>query len=106
MADTIVDLRIYTLKPRATPEYVQTFREHGLPLQIKYLGKPLGYYTSEIGPLNQIVHLWGYESLADMEARRAARNADPAWQKFTAMNGHLVDTQEDRILRKVMLPGL
>ncbi|MCC7425615.1 MAG: NIPSNAP family protein [Alphaproteobacteria bacterium] len=106
MADNIVNLRIYTLKPRATPEYLRLFREHGLALQLKYLGAPLGYYQSEIGPLNQIVHLWGYESLADMEARRGARNADPAWKAYGQMNGHLVDHQEDRVLRKVELPRL
>ena len=35
------------------------------------LGPPLGWYISmDIGELNQVVHLWGYESLADRASRR------------------------------------
>ena len=66
----IVDLRCYTIRPRGLPAFLKLFEEEGLPLQLKYLGAPVGYYVSEIGPLNQVTHLWGYENLADMEARR------------------------------------
>ena len=32
----------------------------------------MGYYTSHIGPLNQVLHLWRYDSLAEMERKRTA----------------------------------
>jgi hypothetical protein len=38
--------------------------------------------VSYIGPLNQVVHLWRYDNLADMEKKRTARDADPAWGEF------------------------
>jgi len=44
-----------------------------LPVQQKFLGGLVGFFTCEIGTLNRIVHMWKYESLADREARRAAR---------------------------------
>jgi hypothetical protein len=68
-------------------------------LQKKYLGDPLGYYYTEVGPLNQVVHLWAYEDLADMERRRAARNADPAWAEFRSLAAGCVHTQEDKLVR-------
>ena len=102
----LVNMRIYTIRPRGIPEFLRIFEELGLPVQIRHLGPPVGYYISEIGPLNQVTHLWEYDSLADMEARRAARNADPDWAKYTAASAGFVTVQEDRIIRRVMFKSL
>jgi hypothetical protein len=107
MADKpIIDLRIYTIIPRGMPEYLKLFEEMALPIQLRHIGPPVGYYTTEIGALNQVVHLWGFDSLADMEARRAARNADPGWPGYLAASAHLVLAQENRIIRRVDFKSL
>jgi hypothetical protein len=54
----VIDLRIYTIRPRGMPEYLKLFEELALPVALKHLGQPLGYYVTQIGPLNQVVHLW------------------------------------------------
>ena len=41
-----------------------------------------------------------------MEARRAARNADPDWQKYVAATEGFVVAQEDRILRRAVFKAL
>jgi hypothetical protein len=102
----IIDMRIYTIRPRGMPEYLKLFEEMALPIQLRHIGAPIGYYTSEIGALNQVVHLWGFDSLADMEARRAARNADPEWATYLAASAHLMLAQEDRIIRRVVFKSL
>jgi hypothetical protein len=102
----IIDLRIYTIRPRGMPEYLKLFEELALPIQLRHIGPPVGYYTAEIGALNQVVHLWAFDSLADMEARRAARNADPGWPAYLAASAHLVLAQENRIIRRVEFQSL
>ena len=64
-----IDLRTYTITPRLMPEYLELFERMGLPVLTETLGNPLGFYTSVTGQLNQFVHLWGYESLAEYERR-------------------------------------
>ena len=78
----IIDHRIYTCAPNKLPLFAKLYEEEGLPLQRKYLGEPIGFYQTHIGPLSRLVHLWQYESLADREARRDAMEADPAWQAY------------------------
>ena len=102
----IIDLRIYTIRPRGMPEYLKLFEDLALPIQLCHIGPPVGYYTAEIGALNQVVHLWGFDSLADMEARRTARNADPGWPAYLAASAHLVLAQENRIIRRVDFKSL
>ena len=59
----IVDLRIYTVRPGQVENFVALYRDYAWPLQQKYLGRCLGWYTSFDGVLNQVVHLWAYDSM-------------------------------------------
>jgi hypothetical protein len=97
----IVDLRIYTCHPGRMPEWVALYKEYGWPLQQKYLGRCIGWFTTVEGELNTVVHLWAYEDQADRERRRNAMAADPAWQDFLRRSKELgaLVRQENRILR-------
>lgn len=95
----IVDLRVYTLQPGRTGELLELFEAEGLPLYRKYCGTLIGYFTSESGTLNQVIHLWGYRDVLDRETRRARLAEDPAWQTYLRRSLPLVLHQESRILR-------
>lgn len=71
----------------------------GLPLQMEHLGNLVGFFVSEIGPLNQVVHLWAYNSIADREIRRERMAADPRWQTFLTGNHGMFASQEIKILK-------
>src|SRR5258708_12839288 len=64
----IVEMRIYTLKPGTTAKFEANF-EKGLPNRLKL--SPLGaFWHTEVGTLNQVIHLWPYESTADRDRCR------------------------------------
>lgn len=94
----IVEERIYTCHPGKAPQYVQMYEAEGLAIQRPILGNLVGYFTSDIGTLNQVVHLWAYESMADRATRRAKLLSDPAWKAYIAKVQPLVLTQENKIL--------
>ncbi len=50
------------------------------------------------GALSTYTSLWGYESFAEREERRAALQARPDWQAFLARIQPLIHTQQNRIL--------
>lgn len=95
----IVDVRTYTLIPRKLPVYVGLFERHALPVMKRHGLELMGYYTSHIGPLNQVVHLWRYDSLADLERKRTARDADPEWAAFQKLTEGMVLMQDNKIMR-------
>ena len=94
----IVEERIYKIKPGKLSRYLQLVREEGLAIQQPSLGNLIGYFQTEIGPLNHVVHLWGYQDLNDRAERRRRLAADPAWQAFTAKLTETIDTLDNRIL--------
>jgi hypothetical protein len=98
---TVIDHRIYTIKPRGMAEFLEVFETLALPVLMRTLGHPLGFYVSDIGPLNQFVHLWGYDSLADYDQRRKARDADPDFPTYLRASAHLIVAQESRLISRV-----
>ncbi len=95
----IVNVRTYTLVARKMPQYLKLFEELALPATQRHGMKLMGYYSSVIGPQNQVVHLWQYDSLADMEAKRAARDQDPGWKEFLSQTEGLILLQEDKVMK-------
>ena len=75
----IIDHRTYQIKHSMEKVYLKTFEEVKLPIQLCHLGNLLACFKTAIGRVNEVIHLWGYESLADMGERRAQRDADPEW---------------------------
>lgn len=97
----IYEERDYRIKAGKLGEFVTIYGEFGLPLQKQHLGAFIAYFTSEIGELNHVVALWGYQSLDDRAARRKAMLADPRWQDYLRRVDGLIDTQASRILNPV-----
>ena len=95
----IVDLRTYTIRLRRMQEFLDVFGRLAMPVQRDHLGEPLGFYVSDIGDLNQVVHLWGFESLSDFDRKRTARDVDPRWPAYLAASEHLIVEQRNRILK-------
>jgi NIPSNAP len=52
----------------------------------------------EIGPLNSVVHLWGYRDLAHRAEVRKALAADASWQAAVGRLMPLLQSQEATIL--------
>lgn len=94
----IVEQRTYTTHPGKWRDYLALYQAEGLAVQQRILGRMVGYYTTESGPLNQIVHLWAYTSLDERAERRARLMADPQWLAYVAKMLPLLHSQESKLL--------
>jgi hypothetical protein len=103
---SLVDHRTYTIKLRKMGEFIEVFDQLAMPILLQTLGTPLGFWTSLVGPQNQFVHLWGYDSLADYEARSRARDMHPDFPKYLAASEHLIVAQETRLIRRASLASV
>ncbi len=93
------EIRTYRVKTGGMPAYLKLVEEEGIALQKQHLGQLVGYFFSEIGPLNQIVHIWAYPSLDEREQRRQALAEDPAWQAFAPKIQALLEEMESKIMK-------
>lgn len=73
----IYEFRTYTLKPRSLAEVEKRYAE-AYEHRKKY--SPLAaFWHTEIGPLNEIIHIWRYNDLAERAQIRAEAAKDANW---------------------------
>ena len=73
----IYEMRTYDLKPRAVGEFEQRFGE-AYEKRKKY-SELAAFWHTEIGPLNQVIHVWPYKDLLERDRIRAAAVRDGIW---------------------------
>ena len=73
----IYEMRTYDLKPHSVPEAEARFAE---AYEIRKKHSPLAaFWHTEIGPLNQIIHVWPYKDLAERTKIREEAVKDGTW---------------------------
>ncbi|KYQ91627.1 hypothetical protein DLAC_07399 [Tieghemostelium lacteum] len=94
------ELRTYLVKPEKYGEFIGLCKEH-MHMRVKH-SPLLGYWASELGDgLNQVVHLWEYESLDERANIRETLAKDKDWnEKFMNKMRPLLVKQENMVLRE------
>lgn len=105
----LYDHRTYTCRPGTIRKQLGLYGEHGFPVQLRHIGRPLLHSVTEIGDVNSYVHIWVYEDMADREQKRAAMKADPAWGaylKLSAEAGYLIKQVNKILVDSPIMAGL
>lgn len=89
---SIYEFRTYTLRPGTVAQFEKNF-EAALPGRLPY--SPLSaFWHTEMGPLNQVIHVWEYENLQHRMDVRAQAAKAPGWPPQT---GDMILTMESEI---------
>lgn len=94
----IVEFRTYRFHVGKVAEWLAYYEKNGLPVQRRHLGEPVGFFVSDVGELNEVVHLWRYASHDDREKRRANLFKDPDWRTYLVNQPPVILSQSNRIL--------
>jgi hypothetical protein len=89
-----LEMRTYVLKPGMTNNFVEGFAA-GLPARLQ-ISKLLGLFSSEVGGLNRVTHVWPYESFEDRERIGNEARKTGKWPPKTQ---EFIVTQENKIIQ-------
>lgn len=95
----LIEQRVYTVVPGKLRDYLAVYEREGVQVHVEILGHWLGCYVTEVGPLNQVTHLWGFTDFEQRSQRRARLAADPRWKAYLTSAAGLVVHQESRLLQ-------
>lgn len=98
----IYELRTYTLKVGALNEATSYYKEIGWPALKKggFDKKLIGYFVSETGTINSLVHMWRFDDDNDRRSHWAALFEFNDFMKFAVKFRPLVISQEVKLLNK------
>jgi len=91
----IYEVRTYSLQPGTVGEFESRFAQRH-PFREKH-SKLGAFWHPEIGPLNQVIHVWPYDDMQHRAAVRAAMAQDPDLQRLPGGRDFIV-AQESEIM--------
>jgi len=101
----LYELRTYTLKPGTIGNMVKAASTVSREIRGDSFGKLEGYWTTEIGPLNQVMHLWSYSDFSERSRLRGELAANPRWTgEYLPLIRPLMMRQDIRLLNAVKPP--
>jgi len=97
----INELRMYTTRPGKMKDVVNASATVAQKIRGgDTYGKLIGHWWSEIGKMNQYVHMWEYKDPEEMRRLRSELAAKEDWKnKFVPLVAPNILTQEIRLLR-------
>ena len=95
----IYDMRTYNFAPGNAQRYLKVYEEHAYQLQLKHQRNLLGFWQTDIGPLNQTVSIWAYESFQARDQAKAALGQEQGWKEYLVAAQPLILSQENAILK-------
>ena len=96
----LIEQRTYTLEPGTLPRFLAAYESLGFEAHRDIYERLVGYFVSETGTLNQIVHMWAFDSFEDRSARRQRLQGDARWREYLQKVQGLVVQQESRALQR------
>lgn len=75
----LYELRTYTVKPGMLGDIVKAASTVSRDVRGDNYGKLEGYWFTEIGPLNQVMHMWSYPSYDERTRLRGELAKNPRW---------------------------
>jgi hypothetical protein len=94
----IYELRTYTITVGKMSDVVALYKAEGWPALSKHPAKLCGYFTGDIGALNQLVHLWKFDDEADRRKFWDGVYGDQAFMNFAKQLRPLLQSQENKLL--------
>ena len=97
----IIEMRTYILKPATLKKFLDIYIDDIRETHVSILGNQIGFFYTEFGELNKVVHLYGYDSYEDREKRRKLLSKNKDFKDY-------LDKVKDIILHmknEVMIPA-
>lgn len=94
----LYEVRTYTLHAGKLGEVTALYKKQGWPALERHSGKLVGYFTGDIGAMNQLIHIWKFDDDADRRAHWATVFADEAFMAFAVKLRPLILTQQNHVM--------
>ena len=97
----LYELRTYTLQVSTMATVLDLYGNEGYPaFSADEKARLVGYFTSDVGTLNQIVHLWRFEDDAERRAHWKSVFSNAAFMEFAKKLRPNIITQTNMLMNE------
>lgn len=106
MGQAIVEIRTDEYTRGALASYLEAYKTLARPALSQHVGEPLASYSSIVGKINCVVHIWGYDSMEAYAASRAATESDARWRDYLRATQGILRFTRTCLTKRVVFPGV
>ncbi|GAB4199193.1 MAG: hypothetical protein Tsb002_34580 [Wenzhouxiangellaceae bacterium] len=94
----IVEKRTYKIKTGLLNDFWELYKNEGLPIQLEYQKKPLGFYFVELGELSTFIHMWEYKDYEERQECRERLHKNKKWLVYAKKSHKYIESMKSTIL--------
>ena len=94
----IVEMRTYVIKPMMLKKFIAIYNNDIRETHVNILGNQIGFFYTEYGDLNNVIHLYGYTNHEDRDMRRAKLSENKDFLNYLDKVKDLIVNMKNEIL--------
>ena len=94
----IIEMRTYSIKPGELHNFINIYDKEIRQIHKKILGNQIGFFYTEIGNVNEVVHLYGYDSYEDRQLRREVLSKNPEFKVYIGKVQDLIVDMKNQLM--------
>ena len=95
----IIEMRTYTIKPGELQNFIAIYDKEIRAIHTEILGNQLGFFYTEVGNVNEVVHLYAYDSFEDRQARRKILSKSPEFHAYLSKVKDIIVDMRNQLMR-------
>ena len=94
----IIEMRTYRIKPGELQNFINIYDKEIREIHTKVLGNQIGFFYIEFGNVNEVVHLYGYNSFEERQSRREILNKRPEFNAYISKVKDIIVDMKNQIM--------
>jgi predicted sulfurtransferase len=94
----IIEMRTYTIKPGELQNFIAIYDKEIRDIHVKILGNQLGFFYTKVGNVNEVVHLYAYDSFEDRQSRRKILSKSPEFHAYLSKVKDIVVDMRNQLM--------
>ena len=95
----IIEMRTYTIKPGELQNFIAIYDKEIRAIHTEILGNQLGFFYTEVGNVNEVVHLYAYDSFEDRQSRREILAKRPEFHAYLSKVKDIIVDMRNQLMR-------
>ena len=95
----IIEIRTYIIKTGMLQNFIDIYDSEIRKTHIKILGNQIGFFYTEFGKLNKVIHLYGYKNFEDREKKRIELSKNKKFILYLRKVKDIIISMENELLK-------
>ena len=97
----LIECREYEIHIGKIEDFAELYRNEGLPILLRYMNEPIGFFSAITGDCSRFIHMWPYRDFEEREKKRGLLQQDPDWISYISESRSYIKSMNIRFVESL-----